>query len=117
MDFQRGAYSPDGKVEMSSAEIEAHNRELAVAEIEQAKQTGRAVFYFFPAKVCADGFKRDFVGTWEGSFKFQVCNVNTSRNNWGAKRTDMWFVGPDGKTWHGVNIGDNDILRCKRIKG
>lgn len=31
-------------------------------------------------------------------------------------RTDYWFTGPDGKNWHGVNIGDMDLVRCHRLK-
>lgn len=31
-------------------------------------------------------------------------------------RIDVWFTGPYGDRWHGVNRGDNQILRCKRLK-
>ena len=115
--FQGGAFDLGGKAKgsMTQAEIDAHNKALAVAEVESMKQTGQAVLYL-RTKLCPDGFKRDFVGTWEGSFNFQVCNRNTSKHNMAGKRLDLWFVGPDGKTWHGVNIGDNQIVRCHRNK-
>lgn len=112
-----GAFDPNGKVgEIPQADIDAHNKQLAQREIDAAKETGKAVFYLSRAKVCRDGFKRDFVATWDGSFEFMVCNQNTSRHNTAGKRFDLWFVGPDGKNWHGVNIGDNDIVRCHRLK-
>lgn len=30
-----------------------------------------------------------------------------------VQRIDAWFNGPDGQRYHGINIGDNDILRVK----
>ena len=32
-----------------------------------------------------------------------------------GKRLDVWFYGPDGYIWHGVQYGDNtQIVHCKR---
>ncbi len=108
----KGAYAPSGKVEMTTAQVEAHNRELAQAEIEHAKQTGRAIFYLFSR----EGFTGD-VGNWTGEHRWHIRHSRDSWHNMAGKRTDLWFTGPDGKNWHGVNIGDNDIVRCKRVKG
>lgn len=110
--FQRGAYSPEGKVAeaISQSQIDAHNRRLAQAEIEAMKQTGRAVLYLHKR---ADGFH---VGSWDGSQDFSPWWVSFSRHNIGRTRTDVWF-NFDGATWHGVNIGNNDLVRCKRTKG
>jgi hypothetical protein len=57
------------------------------------------------------------VTNWPGTLVFPVFGVpRKSRNNFGAKRLDAWFVGPDRHIWHAVNIGDNEIARCKRTK-
>lgn len=113
MDFKgHGAFSPDGKVEMTPEQIEAHNNALMVAELEAMKQTERAVLYLFrdvPGKIS--------IGQW-ASKDFQrtpVSSIRHSRNNWGVQRTDVWFKA-NGQNWWGVNLGDNDIVRCKRIK-
>lgn len=112
-EFQgHGAYSPNGKVEMTPEQIAEHNRKLANAELQAMKETGRAILYLFKSDT---GYS---VGTW-ASEPFQrtaVWRRRHSINNWGAQRTDVWF-NADGSSWHGVNVGDNDIVRCKRIKG
>lgn len=59
------------------------------------------------------------VSNWPGSFKLRVRFQKTSWHNFAGKggRTDCWFTGPDGKEWHGVNIGrHNQVVRCKRLK-
>lgn len=41
------------------------------------------------------------------------------RLSWGGEveRYDVWFTYGDGRNiWHGVNIGDNQIVRCRRLK-
>lgn len=111
-----GAFAPGGKVEMDPDQIKGHNAQLDVQTVEAMKATGQAVLYLHRSRVCADGFKRDHVGTWTGGQCWPVQNQNTSRHNIGGKRLDLWFVGPDGQNWHGVNIGDNDIVRCRRNK-
>lgn len=113
-----GAFDPNGRVSADADDqaIARHNAELAEREIREMRINGRALLYYFPARVCPDGFKRDFVGTWDSSTLFMVCNQNSSWHNIGGKRIDLWFRDPDGATWHGVNIGDNDIVRCKRNK-
>ena len=61
-------------------------------------------------------FGRHTVTNWPGTLKIDVIDYRTSMNNFRAERLDVWFVGPDQKIWHGVNVGDNQILRCKRTK-
>lgn len=77
-----------------------------------------------PAPVClyltfpdATG-KPMFIGNWPGSLKFWVrgrkrswhCVPGRGRT---CERWDVWFDDPaTGRTWHGVNIGDSQILRC-----
>jgi hypothetical protein len=58
------------------------------------------------------------VSNWPGSLKIRA-EGKTRRNghNWcNVQRTDVWFVGPDGAQWHGVNLGDNDVVRCRKSK-
>lgn len=119
--FCRGAYDPNGAVSiggrpLTQAEVDTHNKQIEVAEVEAMKRDGRAVLYLRESEVCPDGFKRDSVGTWAGGHKWMVCNRNTSRNNMGATRIDLWFSGPDGNNWWGVCVGDSQIVRARRIK-
>ena len=61
---------------------------------------------------------RHCVTNWPGTLRIEPNRVRVSRNGggFGCQRTDVWFKGPDGANWHGVNRGYNDVLRCKRIK-
>jgi hypothetical protein len=57
-----------------------------------------------------------FYTNWLGSFEVKVGGaVHHSRNNFGAARIDFWFTFEGAKYW-GVNIGDNQIARVRRIK-
>lgn len=55
------------------------------------------------------------VSNWPGTLKFNAY-VKRGHHNLARRRLDAWFIGPDGYRWHGVNIGDNEVLRCKRTK-
>lgn len=55
------------------------------------------------------------VTNWPGSLRLNVMRARESRNNWGARRIDVWFR-CDGREWYGVNVGDNQILHCRRVK-
>jgi hypothetical protein len=59
--------------------------------------------------------RRYKVSNWPGSFVVYAGGV--SKQARGIQRTEVWFTGPDGARWHGVNRGDNQLLRCKRLKG
>lgn len=110
------AFSPDGAVgSPSQTEVDQHNARLALAELEMLKASGRGVLYL--TKDDSGAYK---ITQWSGS---HICDVHpwrarTSWHNMADKdgRTDVWF-NFDGSTWHGVNIGDNQILRVKRVKG
>jgi len=123
LDFhEHGLLDPDGKVQdMTLDQVKDHNRQLADAEVEQAKKTGRGIFYLTWTQNPNDkipGIKTYYVGTWEGSFKWN-CYIKSSWHNFAGRdgRRDCWFnlEGTPGHLWHGVNIGDNDIVRCKRL--
>lgn len=53
---------------------------------------------------------------WPGSLRFRVGHPRKGRHNMARVRYDVWFAGPDGKSWHGAQFGDNtQILHCRRV--
>ena len=64
------------------------------------------------------GLKAWKVTNWPGSLVFKVGGaIKHGRHNWAVTRRDVWFTGPDGKPWHGVQYGDNtQIVHCRRTK-
>lgn len=95
-------------------------------DAEELRTTGRLVGYFTystPGINHARSAPRDqYVGSptftnWPGTLKISTyTHVRVSRNNFGATRLDFWFTW-EGRTYHGVNIGDNQIARVRRVKG
>lgn len=83
-------------------------------EARNMRETGRAMLYL----THEDGEPRVYYASnWPGSLKIRISGaVRHSHNNFGAQRVDVWFTF-DGARWHGVNLGDNQILRCRRLKG
>lgn len=67
-----------------------------------------------------NGKRPTSVGNWTGDFSIPISfyrmNPHYIPNNRPIPRYDVWFIGPDGKVWHGTNIGDNDLCRCERTK-
>ena len=56
------------------------------------------------------------VGNWPGSLKFRTGPVRKGRHNIARTRYDVWFRGPDGKDWHGVQYGENtQVCHCHRL--
>jgi len=58
---------------------------------------------------------RYFVGTWDGSKKVQACSTGYWRSNFGDERRSFSFRW-DGIRFHGINAGDNDIVRCREYR-
>jgi hypothetical protein len=107
---EHGAFSPnDGKVGMTAEQTAEHNARMAELEKDAMKATGRATLYLTKK---AGAW---IVSNFTGSMSCPALNVRRSKTNWGHDRFDTWF-NFDGSIWHGVNIGDNEILRCKRTK-
>lgn len=74
--------------------------------------TGKAVHY-----LSKKGDKWVF-GNWPGTLEFPILRRTVGIHNIGGTRDDVWFIGPDGKKWHGVQIGQNSqICRARRLKG
>jgi hypothetical protein len=61
--------------------------------------------------------RRYKISNWPGSLVFEVRGYVHSVNNWGAKRTDVWFYGPDGKIWWGYHVGNShECINVRRTK-
>lgn len=59
-----------------------------------------------------------YLGNWPSTLRFRCGNPRKGRHNMARTRYDVWFNGPDGKDWHGVQYGENtQIVHCKRIGG
>ena len=88
------------------------------AEREKARmiESGRATLYLTSETApTGGGHVRHFATDWPGELKFRVHTISKGRHNMARTRVDAWFIGPDGAPWHGVNIGDDQILRCRRL--
>lgn len=57
------------------------------------------------------------VTNWPGTLAFKVFMSKEGHHNFAGSRTDVWFRGPDGKLWWGVQYGDTtQLVHCKRLK-
>lgn len=75
-------------------------------------ETGRTVLYLTRAD---DGYW--YATNWPGTLRFQITLRHKGKHNMARVRYDVWFRGPDGKAWHGVQYGDNtQLLHCRRTK-
>lgn len=80
---------------------------LSAPSIAQPHRVGRVGY------VSSEGWS---ITNWPGSLEFVPRGmIGISRTNWGLERIDVWFAF-DGFVWHGKNIGDSQILHCKRTK-
>ena len=71
-------------------------------------------------KACLYLSKRDdgawAVSNWPGTLVFKTHYTRETRRGFSGKGRDAWFTGPDGKAWYGINMGDSQICRCRRLK-
>jgi len=58
------------------------------------------------------------ITNWPGTLRFKCYGPpKKSWHNIARNRYDVWFPGPDGFDWHGIQYGENNQLcRCKRTK-
>jgi hypothetical protein len=87
--------------------------------IETGKQIGYLSYDQEPKlyrRTGLDFLKNGKYGNWPGTFTIPISSVRRSFNNFGAVRLDFWFTLEGARYW-GVNIGDNQLARVKRIKG
>lgn len=74
---------------------------------ETMEETGRIALYLTGREII----------NWPGTLRFPVRHSRLGRHNLSGTRTDVWFQGPDGAEWHGVQYGKfSQICRCKRLK-
>jgi hypothetical protein len=85
----------------------AHKREL-----KDAIKTGQ-----FTAYLVDDTATSGRIVSFHGLEFAKVHGIRRSWHNMAGRngRRDVWFR-MAGRTWHGVNIGDNQIVRCKALK-
>ena len=86
-------------------------------DIADMRATGRAVLYLTVAGPTAAAPLWPVVTNWPGTLRIPVKSRRVGRHNFAGSRTDVWFNGPDGERWHGVQLGENSqICRCRRLK-
>jgi hypothetical protein len=73
-------------------------------------ETGRAILYIARDRT---GWK---VSDWADELVFRPHRVRKGHHNIAGSRLDVWFMDNQGHAWHGINIGDHQLLRCKRLK-
>lgn len=90
----------------------------AKRDIADMEARGRAVLYLTVAGPSAALPNCPVVTNWPGTLKMPVRYRRVGRHNIAGRREDVWFTGPDGCEWHGVNYGHNSQLcHCRRLKG
>lgn len=92
---------------------------VALVDARALRETGRLTGYLSlngskNINAVHSGLSGKFTN-WPGTLSIPVYSVRKSRNNFGASRFDFWFDWEGSRYW-GVNIGDNDIARVRRIK-
>lgn len=122
-----GAYDPGGKIkvgnlDLTKEQVDAHNAILGNAEVENMVKVGKGIFYLTTKgqDLCyGKAVYHADVSTWAGTFKAPwVYARRWSASAWYGPidAFSVWFTGPDGKKWYGVNKGNNQIVRARRLK-
>lgn len=108
-----GTYCPTyGRVDVTPDEASMHNLAFGRAKLATMNANGFAMLYLVDGGANGDGM---MVQDWSGQLRIKPTKVRKGRHNIARTRFDVWFT-YEGQRWHGVNIGDNQILRCRRIK-
>lgn len=100
----------------------------AANERQNMLDTGRATLYLVKesevteseaAKLGTLHHARWAVTDWPGKLRFPVYHApRKGAHNMARTRYDVWFTGPDGKRWHGVQYGEwTQLCHCRRLKG
>jgi len=65
--------------------------------------------------LCKGKDGRYYAGPFHDNLRLPA-QITHGRHNWrNVQRTDAWFTTPDGAHWHGINLGDNQILRASKL--
>lgn len=78
------------------------------------RRDGRIDLYLTGALIGTD---RPLVSNWPGTLQITPTRIKRSTMfafGHRTQRQDVWFTF-EGTKWHGVNRGDNDIVRCRRL--
>ncbi len=80
----------------------------ALREFDDLVRRGQGVLYLTGSELT----------NWTGIMRFNVRLETFSKHGggFGSQRTDAWFTGPDGHTWHAINRGDMDLARVRRVQ-
>ena len=99
-DFTRGYGSDDKGNKFCYSCCDAQDRRFMVTE-------GKITLYL----------SNGMITNWLETFHIPVQHTRKGRHNIARVRYDVWFKFA-GKSWHGVQYGDNtEICHCRRIKG
>ena len=78
-----------------------------IADAEQMIESGRATLYLGSGQVT----------NWPGSLCFDVGEPRQGRDNIAGTRYDVWFRGPAGQAWWGVQYGEwTQLCHCRRLQ-
>lgn len=77
---------------------------------------GKITLYLTTNNTYNDFYGDAKINNWPSSLSFNG-RYKTGRHNIAQIRYDVWFNGPDGFVWHGVQYGDfTQLVHCKRTK-
>lgn len=80
--------------------------------------TGRATLYLSGPHPDAYSLTAWRVSNWPGTLAFRCPAPRKGKHNVARTRYDVWFTGPDGAEWHGVQYGEwTQLVHCRRVKG
>lgn len=89
----------------------------AVRDQEEMKETGKAHLYLHGDDPIKGIRHLTHLTNWPGTLKLHIHRYRFGKHNIARTRTDVWFIGPDGKQWWGVLYGENtQIVHCRRVK-
>jgi hypothetical protein len=100
----RGVYTPDGKSQLTSAEVDAYNKKIEAAELEHwaAKPDHWQVYVD----------KTNVVRTWLGTALGTILERNTFRGNIARNMTSIRFRGTNGAVYYG-RFGSDWSMLCR----
>ena len=108
---EHGTFDPThGHVDVTSDEAKLHNLALGQMKLNTMNENGMALLYLVDGGANGQGM---MVQDWSGQLRIKPVRVRKGRHNMARTRWDVWFT-YEGQPWHGVNIGDNQILRCRK---
>lgn len=122
-DFGQGRiHDPSGPMAgITPEQITQHNQLLAAAELAAIRQQGRGTLYVTITSA-PDQTRRNHVpdsgsctvSSWSGALKIPG-QYKRTRRGFGGESFDVWFTW-DGEPWYGINQGDSQLLRVRRVK-